>query len=88
MVETEVNIHEDFEGINSPFLGEELRVFLNSLKRNTSPGGNGITYGMLKHLPDEYLYILFEEINGVWNEGSLPPNNSYPKTRETAQLYW
>lgn len=60
------------EGINSPFTMTELKNALSSFKRNTTPGKDGISYPLLRNLPNSYLELLLEHINEIWKTGKIP----------------
>lgn len=59
-------------GINSPFSMNELQAALHNLKRNTTPGMDGITYTTLRNLPEHFLEPLLDQINQAWETGILP----------------
>lgn len=61
-------------GINSPFSKEELATALHSITRNTTPGKDGITYTIIKNLPENYLDALLDQINQAWKTGIIPPS--------------
>lgn len=64
--------NDNSQGINSPFSLRELHAAMQSLKRNTTPGADGITYAMLRNLPDNYQDALLEHINKAWEQGVIP----------------
>ena len=63
----------DREAYNAKFSLRELREALSSCD-DTSPGGDNITYGMLKHLPDQAKSFLLKILNKVWETGIMPPS--------------
>ncbi|KAG0443935.1 hypothetical protein HPB47_014366 [Ixodes persulcatus] len=63
---------EELDGIDSDFTDAELQTALFQLKRNTAPGPDKITYGMLRNIPDNKLDELLLHINEVWATGELP----------------
>ncbi|KAM7289705.1 hypothetical protein ISCGN_029833 [Ixodes scapularis] len=63
---------EEIKGIDSDFTDAELQTALFQLKRNTAPGPDKITYGMLRNIPDNKLDELLRHINEVWATGELP----------------
>ncbi|KAM7310914.1 hypothetical protein ISCGN_007822 [Ixodes scapularis] len=63
---------EEIKGIDSDFTDAELQTALFQLKRNTAPGPEKITYGMLRNIPDNKLDELQRHINEVWATGELP----------------
>ncbi|KAG0424687.1 hypothetical protein HPB47_028096 [Ixodes persulcatus] len=65
-------LEDQSRGINSPFTMSELVSALHSLKRNTTPGMDKITYAMLRNLPETYLDSLLQYINEAWDTGILP----------------
>ncbi|KAG0416680.1 hypothetical protein HPB47_006217 [Ixodes persulcatus] len=54
---------EELDGIDSDFTDAELQTALFQLKRNTAPGPDKITYGMLRNIPDNKLDELLLHIN-------------------------
>lgn len=66
------SLEESTTGINSLFTLAELHTALSSLKRNTTPGKDGITYSTLRNLPSSQLEQLLEYINNIWESGILP----------------
>lgn len=62
------NSHQSY---NSPFNEFELIRFLHSL-RNTSPGPDGITNCMLKHLSQNSLSNLLYFYNKLWSDHTFP----------------
>ena len=62
---------ENNENYNAKFSLRELREVLSS-SETTSPGGDNITYGMLKHLPDDARCYLLKILNKIWETGIIP----------------
>lgn len=58
--------------INDPFSLSELMQIITSLKPNSSPGPDGITYSMIKHLPQESVDHLLKIYNFIWTNRSYP----------------
>ncbi|XP_055951523.1 LOW QUALITY PROTEIN: podocin-like, partial [Argiope bruennichi] len=56
---------------NCTFLIYELKKAL-SRTRDTSPGVDGITYSMLRHLDESSLFHLLHLFNRIWNEQVFP----------------
>lgn len=50
----------------------EVASAVHSLKRNTTPGTDGVTYSMLWNLPDTYLEFLLTRIKEPWDTEILP----------------
>ena len=65
--------HDNENNLNKNFTMFELNQALNS-KRNSSPGGDTITYEMLKQLPNESKTELLKLINISWERGEVPPD--------------
>ncbi|KAM7284500.1 hypothetical protein ISCGN_001594 [Ixodes scapularis] len=63
---------EEIKGIDSDFTDAELQTALFQMKRNTAPGPDKITYGMLRNILDNKLDELLRHINEVWATGELP----------------
>ena len=61
------------EVYNEEFTLRELRDALSSCD-STAPGGDNITYGMLKHLPGHAQHYLLALLNEIWRTGLLPPS--------------
>ncbi|KAM7284950.1 uncharacterized protein ISCGN_031948 [Ixodes scapularis] len=68
----DTRITETQEGSDSPFSKNELLTALYSIKRNTTPGPDSITYTMLKNLPKNYIDALLNQINQAWESGNIP----------------
>lgn len=41
-------------------------------KKNTSPGLDGISYEILKQLPDQYIYCITKCFNTIWKQQQIP----------------
>ena len=64
---------DNTEPYNVEFTLRELREALSS-SDSTAPGGDNITYGMLKNLPDHAKSYLLKILNKVWETGIMPPS--------------
>ena len=57
--------------LNEPFTRQELREAIDGSKNNTAPGSDGITYEMVRHLPEclfDHLLLLY---NGLFAQGRV-----------------
>ena len=64
-------INEPMPNMDDSFSMEELKRALMK-KKNTSPGHDGISYDMLKHLDQESLEKVLKLINRSWTAGKVP----------------
>ncbi|KAG0428134.1 hypothetical protein HPB47_024844, partial [Ixodes persulcatus] len=60
------------EYIDKDFTLAELNGALIQNNRKTTPGPDGITYTLLRNLPDRDKETLLDHINQHWNAGTLP----------------
>ena len=58
---------------NAKFTLRELREALLTCD-STAPGGDNITYGMLKHLPENAKCYLLNILNKIWETGIISPS--------------
>ena len=81
--------------LNAPFSVEEFRDAL-SAKRNTAPGGDKISYVLLKHSPSHFIKILLHFLNRVfitrqfptqWKEATVIPLLKPGKNRHSPDSY-
>jgi len=59
-----------------PFSLQELMSVTRNLKTRCSPGFDGIDNKMLSLLPEEYLTILLDVLNSIFDSGSFPNSSS------------
>ncbi|KAM7307074.1 hypothetical protein ISCGN_010710 [Ixodes scapularis] len=80
------------EYIDKDFTLAELNGALTQNNRKTTPGPDGITYTLLRNLPDRDKETLLDHINQHWNAGTLPDEwktshiTMIPKPGKTATL--
>ncbi|XP_070169673.1 uncharacterized protein [Polyergus mexicanus] len=73
-----LEIPEDFPNPSScnmfdkPFTISELISHIKNLKTKSSPGPDRIDYKMISLLPDQYLPILLDILNNIFEEGNFP----------------
>lgn len=75
--EQKVEIQEEqqdlMEQLNSGLYYEELKRAIRMVRRNSSPGIDGIEYEMIRQLlPEDAKRILLELLNTVWIENEIP----------------
>ena len=58
--------------INEEFSMDELQEAIKNTKANSAPGGDTISYSMIKELPDKANKQLLNLFNEIWKEGTLP----------------
>lgn len=58
--------------LNNDIIQEELKRAIKMIKRNSSPGLDGIDYEMIKRFPEEIKDIYLELLNMIWNKAKLP----------------
>lgn len=68
---------KEYQGAENPLLDEsilvaEVRAALFDIKKNTAPGPDKITYGMLRNLDDDSIVHLTAYLNKVWESGEVP----------------
>lgn len=51
----------------------EFRMQLAAASNKSAGGPSGLTYSMLKHIPDDLLVSIHELLDICWNKGDLPP---------------
>jgi len=54
------------------FTNAELHYALQSIKHNTTPGVDAITYNHLRDLPSDILDLLLDEFNRIWHTSHIP----------------
>ncbi|KAG0410386.1 hypothetical protein HPB47_012496 [Ixodes persulcatus] len=88
--------HQDYapgDPASAPFTMGELISPLRQCKTKSTPGPDGITYALLRNLPDEHSEELLTWINQIWTTGQVPeewktswvnpiPKPGKPKTQE------
>ncbi|XP_037515372.1 uncharacterized protein LOC119391795 [Rhipicephalus sanguineus] len=65
-------VAEIAELCSADFTMRELRSVLDSRKRRSAPGSDGITYQMLRNIDSSLLPQLLAAYNTVWRTGELP----------------
>lgn len=57
---------------SAEFTLSELRIVLNTRKRRSAPGADGLTHQVLRNVDAAQLPSLLEAFNGVWRSGIIP----------------
>lgn len=70
-------VHSNYMGapnptLDAPFTKTELAQALAKLIRNTAPGHDKITYGLLRNMNEEHQESLLECYNNHWAQGTVP----------------
>ena len=58
--------------INEEFSMKELQEAIKKTKASSAPGGDTISYSMIKEMPDQANEQLLNLFNQIWKEGTLP----------------
>ncbi|KAH7976271.1 hypothetical protein HPB52_010440 [Rhipicephalus sanguineus] len=75
-------VAEIAELCTADFTMRELRSVLDSRKRRSAPGSDGITYQMLRNIDSSLLPQLLAAYNTVWRTGELPASGPTSRGRE------
>jgi len=62
----------EINDLNSPFLLHDLICAIRQGKAGSSPGLDGMSYDIVKQVPDAFLAVFINIYNTMWTTGELP----------------